>query len=159
MDQNRLSGWLKAVVIGAGICGTVIYFLFFPYFGRDIVKANPEFLLWYWPWLIFLWSTSIPCYAALVFAWQIAGDIGSNNSFCIKNALRLKAIAQLAAFDSALALIGNFAFMFLNMNHPGVFLLAMFIIFAGIIITVIFAALSHLVFKAAKLREESDLTI
>jgi hypothetical protein len=45
------------------------------------------------------------------------------------------------------------------MSHPGVTLLSLLIVFAGIAIAVAAAALSHLVHKAAALQEQSDLTI
>lgn len=159
MDSIRLSRWLKAVLIGTGICGTVIYFFAFPFLGHDITDAYPEFRSWYWPWLDFLWLTAVPCYAALVSGWKIAGEIGRDNSFCVENAKRLRFISILAAADSALAFAGNLIFLLLNMNHPGVFLLALLIVCVGIALTVVAAALSHLVLKAAKLCEENELTI
>jgi hypothetical protein len=159
MDQSRLSKWLKTVIIGTGICGIVIYFFVFPYLGHDIIGSNPEFSSWYWPWLIFLWVTAIPCYVALVCGWKVADEISKDNSFCVKNARRLRLISIMAAADSAFVFIGNIVFLLLNMNHPGVILIALFIVFAGIVITVVSAALSHLVLKAAKLREENEFTI
>ncbi len=159
MDQVRFSKWLKIILVGVGICGAVIYCFIFPYLGKDIIADWPEFSGWYWPWLLFLWATAIPCYIALVYGWEIATDIGKDNSFCIENANRLKTIAILAAADSAFVFIGNVVFLLLNMNHPGVMLAALFVVFAGIAIAVAAAALSHLVLKAAKLREENDLTI
>mgnify|MGYP000938538826 CR=1 FL=1 len=159
MDQTRLSKWLKAVIIGTGICGSVIYFFVCPYFGCSMTGTYPEFSSWYWPGLIFLWATAIPCYTVLVYGWKIVDEISKDNSFCVKNARRLKVISILAAADSTFVFIGNIVFLLLNMNHPGVFLLALLVVFAGIVITVVSAALSHLVLKAAKLREENELTI
>ena len=45
------------------------------------------------------------------------------------------------------------------MNHPGVILMLLLVVFAGVAVAVAAAALSHLVKKAAVLQEESDLTI
>jgi hypothetical protein len=159
MDQVRLSRWLKAIIIGTGICGTVIYFLVFPMIGKDIVSDYPEFHSWYWPWLIFLWITAVPCYIALVSGWKIAADIGRDRSFSFENAKRLKLISILAAADAILVFAGNLIFLFLNMSHPSVFLMALLVVFVGIALSVVFAALSHMVLKAAKLREENELTI
>lgn len=159
MNQVLLSKWLKAVIIGTGVCDTVVYFLVFPFWGRDIIYAYPEFSSWYWPWLTFLWLTAIPCYIALVSGWKIVTEIGRDQSFCIENAKRLRLISILAAIDSAFVFVGNIVFLLLNMTHPGVFLIALFVVFGGIALTAVFAALSHMVLKAAKLREENDLTI
>lgn len=159
MNQLKLSKWLKAVIIGAGICGTIIYFYVFPSLGKDIIASNPEFSSWFWPWLIFLWITSIPCYAVLICIWKITKEIKKDNSFCKKNADLLKLIAIFAAGDSAFLFTGNIILLLLNMNHPGIVLLALFIVFAGIAITVTAALLSHLVYKAAQIHEENKLTI
>jgi MFS family permease len=159
MDQVRLSRWLKAIIIGTGICGTVIYFLAIPMIGKAIVSEYPEACSWYWPWLIFLWLTAVPCYIALVSGWKIAADIGRDRSFSFENAKRLKLISILAAADSILAFAGNLVFYFLNMTQAVVFFMGFFIVFVGIALSVVFAALSHMVLKAAKLREENELTI
>jgi hypothetical protein len=103
--------------------------------------------------------TSIPCYAAIVCGWQIADEIAKDNSFYTKNANLLKLISIFACSASAFFFIGNIIFLFLNMNHPGVILLSLFVVLAGIAITVTTALLSHLVYKAARIREENVLTI
>lgn len=159
MNQHKLSRWLKAVLIGTGVCGAVFYFYILPVLGDGVAQANPEFAFCYWPWLIFLWLTSVPCYITLVCGWKIAGEIGRDHSFSRKNANLLKLISLLAAGDSALVFAGNVVFLLLNMNHPGVILLSLFIVFAGIAVTVVSAALSHLVLNAAEMREENELTI
>ena len=45
------------------------------------------------------------------------------------------------------------------MNHPGIILYSLIVVFAGVAISVAAATLSHLVLKAAKLQEENDLTV
>lgn len=159
MNQIKLSKWLKAVIIGVGICGAIICFYILPSWGNDVIVSNPEFSFWYLPWLLFIWIASIPCYATLVCSWIIANEIGKDNSFCRKNANLLKLISILTASDFAFFFIGNIILLLLKMNHPGVILLALIIVFAGIAITVITASLSHLVYKAAQIREENEFTI
>ena len=159
MQQRTLAKWLKAVIIGSGLCGLVIYFLVFPIFGQSIVDSAPEFAGWYRPWLVFLWVSGIPCYAVLVFAWRIAANIQADRSFTAANAAHLKWISWLAAGDAAYFFVGNVAMLLLNMSHPGVTLLSLIVVFIGIAVSVAAAALSHLVQKAAVLQEQSDLTI
>ena len=159
MKQKTLSRWLKAAMIGVALCGAVIYLLVIPEFGRSIADDNPEFAYCYWPWLIFLWCTALPCLAALIFGWRIAKNIGNDRSFCMENARALKWIADLAAGDAAFFFVGNVVFLFLNMNHPGIVLLSLLVVFAGVAVAVAAAVLSHLVGKAAVLQEQSDLTI
>ena len=68
-------------------------------------------------------------------------------------------IAWLAAGVTLYYFIGNVVFFFLSMNHPGIMLLSLLICSAGVAVTVAAVCLSHLVFKAADLQEQSDLTV
>ena len=54
---------------------------------------------------------------------------------------------------------GNIVFLLLDLSHPSIFLFSCFIVFIGIAIAVASACLSHLVRKAAVMREENELTI
>ena len=159
MEQKTLSRWLKAVLIGVGLCGLIVYAAVVPLYGLSILGRNPEMADRYWPWLLFLWATGVPCYAALVFGWKIAANIGRDRSFSNDNARHLKRIALLAAGDTAFFFLGNLVLLFVNMSHPGVVLLSLLVVFAGVAVTVAAAALSNLVLKAALLQEQSDLTI
>ena len=159
MEQKALSKWLKIIIVGVGICGLVGYFLIIPAFGQSMVRDYPEFSGWYWPWLIFLWGTGIPCYVALFFGWKIAANIGNDRSFSMENAQLLNWISGLAEGDAIYFFIGNIVLWFAGMNHPGVVLAMFLVVFAGVAIAVAAAALSHLVKKAAVLQGESDLTI
>ena len=159
MEQKILSRWLKLILVGVGLCGLVVYALILPLYGQGLVGQNPEMANRYWPWLIFLWATGVPCYIALVIGWKIAANIGLDRSFSKENARHLKRIAFLAAGDTVFFFVGNVVLLFANMSHPGVVLGSLLVVFAGVAVTVAAAALSHLVLKAALLQEQSDLTI
>ncbi len=159
MEQRHLARWLKLITIGVGIIGVIVYLGIIPWWGRDLVTAEPEFSSWYYPWLSFAWITAIPCFTVLVIFWGICKNIEADNSFCEENSIRLKRISQLAAIDSALVMIGNVVLFLLSMNHPGIFIIMLLVVFIGIAITVLAAALSHLLYKAWKLKEENELTI
>ena len=159
MSQANLSKWLKLILLGMGICGLAVYLVVVPSFGDSIRSQYPEFASRYWPWLIFIWVSGIPCYAVLVLGWRIAANIGRDASFSLENARFLRSIAVLAALDAAYVFLGNLAMLFLDMSHPGVVLLSLLVVFAGAAVAVAAGALSHLVRKAALLQEENDLTI
>ena len=159
MKQKALSRWLKTVMVGAGVCGVAVYALIVPEFGRSLIFDYPEFQGRYWPWLAFIWASGLPCFAALGLGWRIAGNIGADRSFSGENARYMKWIAWLAAGDAAFFFIGNLILAGLNMHHPGVFLLSLMVVFAGVAVTIAAAALSHLIQKAAALQAQSDLTI
>ena len=159
MEQKALARWLKVILAGAGICGLLVFFLIIPAYGKSLVSLYPEFSNRYRPWLYFLWTTGIPCFAALVLGWRIASNIGRDRSFSEDNARYLKWISWLAAGDAVFFFLGNVVLLFANMSHPGVTLLSLFAVFAGAAVTVAAAALSYHVKKAAALQEENDLTI
>lgn len=159
MEQKGLATWLKIILVGVGICGLVIYFVVFPSYGESLVYDYPEFSNRFWPWLIFLWISGIPCYAVLVFGWKIAANIGRDQSFSNANAKYLKWIAWLAAGDGIFFFVGNIVLLLTNMSHPGIALFSLLVVFAGVAVAVASAVLSHLVQKAAVLQEQSDLTI
>lgn len=159
MEQKGLATWLKIILVGVGICGLVVYFVVFPSYGESLVNDYPEFSNRFWPWLIFLWISGIPCYAVLLFGWKIATNIGRDQSFSNANAKYLKWIAWLAAGDGIFFFVGNIVLLFTNMSHPGIALFSLLVVFAGVAVAVASAVLSHLVQKAAVLQEQSDLTI
>ena len=98
MRQKTLSNWLKFILLGVGLCGLVIYLLVVPMLGQTVAAAEDGvFDHLYWPWLVFIWVTGLPCYAALAFGWIIASNIGKDRSFSVENARLLKWISGLAA--------------------------------------------------------------
>ena len=159
MSQKSLSKWLKAIIGGMAICGALIYLYIIPILGRDLVDARPEYTSWYFPWLAVVLVSAIPCYWGLYFGWKISTEIGKDNSFSMENAEYLKNISILAALDSLYFFAANVVFMVINMNHPGVFLISLIVVFIGLAVTVAAAALSHLVRKAAEIQQENELTI
>ena len=159
MSQDVLAKWLKAIIIGVGIFGILVYGFMIPECGKMFVTMYPEFSYCYYPWLIFIWMTGIPCYAVLVFAWKIAVNIHKDNSFSVENARLMKRIAGMAFFDVIFFFMGNVLFLFLNMNHPGIVLGSLLIVFIGVVVAIAAGVLSHLIAKAANLQEQTDLTI
>ena len=159
MEQKNLARWLKWIIAGVGACGLMGYLSIVPGYGQSLIRRFPEFSSWYMPWLIVILITAVPIYIALFYAWKIADNIGKDNSFSYENAEALRRMARLAIVDVAYFFIANLVMTFLGMNHPGVVLLSFVVDFAGVAAAVCFAALSHLVLKAAKMKEENDLTI
>lgn len=157
MKQRTLANWLKVLIIIVGLFGIAVYGFIIPELGKDL--AVGEFESWYYPWLIFLLGTAIPCFIALVFGWFILSNIAADRSFCVENAKHLKAISVLAAVDSVYFFVGNTVYLFLSMSHPGVFILSFMLTMVGVTVSVASAAISHLVLKAAELQDQSDLTI
>lgn len=159
MNQSLLSKWLKLIIVVIGLCGLLVYGWVIPSLGKNLAADYPEFAFCYWPWLILIWITAVPCYVVLVFGWSISVNIKGDRSFTLENAKLLKWIAVLAAADSGFFFAMNIVFLLLNMNHPGIVLMSLFVLVIGIAVSAVSATLSHLVKKAADLQEQSDLTI
>ena len=160
MSQKNLSLALKAVVIGLGLIGAALTFFLLPLYGREIAEEFPEFSGAYLPWLLFVIVFSLPCFAALFFGWKIAKNIGLDRSFTKENAGFLKIIAFLAVGDAAFFFVTNWVFAAFSINFPAMLVLVTpLVTFVGVAAAVVFFALSHLIYKAALLREDADLTI
>lgn len=159
MEQKKLSKWLKCILVGVAICGIIIYAIVFPVYGASLQNSYPEFSNRFWPWMIFLWISGIPCFATLIFAWKIATNIGLDQSFSNENAKLFHWISVFAATDAAFFFIGNVLMFILNMSHPSVALASFGVVFVGVSVSVGSAVLSYLVKKAADLQEQSDYTI
>lgn len=159
MTQNTLAKWLKAIIIGLGIFGALVYGVVIPECGDVLVSMYPELFYCYYPWLIFIWLTGVPCYAVLVFAWKVSANIGEDRSFSMDNSRLMKWIAGMALFDVTFFFIGNVVFLFLDMNHPSIVIASLLIVFVGVAVAVAAVVLSHLIEKAAVLKEQTDLTI
>ncbi|MGI5894599.1 MAG: DUF2975 domain-containing protein [Candidatus Merdivicinus sp.] len=159
MSQKVLANWLKALILLAAVGGALLYGIVLPNVGSRTVAKFPELAGWYWPWLLFLWGTAIPCCFVLWHGWKITCAVRRDESFTRENARRLGQVSLLAAIDTGYLFGGNVLFLLLSMNHPSVFLASMLICLGGLAVAVAAALLSHLVYKAALLREEADLTI
>ena len=61
--------------------------------------------------------------------------------------------------DVVLFFFGNTILLFLGMSHPSVFLVSLLPDMFGIAIAVCAAALSHLIYKSARMQQDVDLTI
>ena len=75
MEQRTLVKWLKILVLFAAVCGLGLAGGVLPLAGQWLVESYPEFSYCFWPWLIFLWVLSAPCFMALYLAWKIFENI------------------------------------------------------------------------------------
>ena len=159
MNHNTLAKQLKSVIIGVAIFGLMVYIWIVPTLGQSMADMFVECAEAFMPWLIFIWMTGIPCYAALVFAWKIASNIGVDRSFCQANGVLMKRIARLAMADGIFFFLGNIVLLFAGINHPGIVIVSLLVMCIAMGISVAASALSHLIMEAADLQEQSDFTI
>ena len=142
MKQHGFSLWMKAITVACAVLGLCLCFLLAPRLIDDLTTTYEELENMFYPGILFVWVTAIPFFAALAEVWLICGEIGRDNSFCVKNALRLRNLSGICALECV-----------------WLFLFFLFIIFICVSAAVGCAMLSHLVRKAADLRQDSELTI
>lgn len=159
MNHKVLSVWMKLILIGLGISGLAFYFVALPVIGESFADAYPEYSYAFWPWLIFLWTTSLPCFAVLPIGWIISESIAKGKAFTLLNSRLLRTVGILAVADAAFYFTGNIVFLFLNINQFGIVLASILISFFGISVAVAAFALSSLTKNASDIREENELTI
>lgn len=159
MQQKTLSNWLKGAIVVLAVLGLFVFGMVVPLYGMSIAADNPEYAHCFAPWMSLIILAALPCYAALVIGWKIASDIGRDRSFSDDNAKRMRWISNLAFGDVILFFCGNAMLLLLNMSHPGVFLLCLLPDLLGVAVAVCAAALSHLIYKSARLQDDAELTI
>lgn len=159
MSQITLGKWLKAIIAEMGVCGLIFYGFIVPKCMSMLMSAHPEYAVGYYPWLVVIWISGIPCYLVLVFAWKVALNIQRDRSFSMENARLLKWVAVMAIGDVTFFFACNVIFLLCNRNHPAIVFASLLIVFIGVAIAVAAVVLSHLISKAALLQEQSDLTI
>ncbi len=150
MHQKSLSTWLKVILLGAAVCVVVIFIYLMPRVGQQLFDdQGGQFAPGYWPWMVLIWVSALPCCAALAFGWLIAVNIGHDRSYSLENARLLRWISALAAGDSAFLFLGSILYLLLNLSTPVATLISILVVFLGAAASVTAAALSHLVFKEA----------
>ena len=159
MKQKELSRWMKAIVVLGFICVLFLDAVWVPELGKDLAGNTPELQRMFWPCLIYFWISTIPVMVFMALVGKMATEIGRDNSFCMKNALRLRTCSLLAAAAPLYYIIGGVVLLSMNQLHIGIAIIGLGVCAVGAAISVLCAALSHLTRKAADMRSENDLTI
>ena len=160
MKRMALVRTLKGVVVFLTMLAALFYGFVFPELIRGIGAMWEEAFAWLvTPGIVAVSLSAVPIAIALVLFWQICTDIGRDNSFCHRNAWRLSGIGFCALADTAYCAVGTVTVFAITGGHPGVFLVATAAILIGLAIALAAFLLSHLVLKAAELKDEHDLTI
>ena len=147
------------LMIAALVCGA-IFFWFLPQLGRGIALADPEYAWAFWPCLIFAWLFAVPVFWAMAALWAVFGRIGRGYAFFVETARAMATVSRLAFSDAVLVPVGVITLALLGAGSPGMTVIAMP---AGVMVCtlvgVMAMALSRLVADAARLQDESDLTV
>lgn len=159
MKPTIFAKWLKIVIAGTTLIGLVCCIYAIPFVMEAFKTEYPEFTNWVIPWKVLIYICAVPCFIAMGVSWKIATNIQKDRSFCMENALLFKTFSYLALGDSVFFMCGSVFFFIKGMNHPGLMIIELLVVFAGLAVFVCTAALSYLVAQAADLKEDADLTI
>lgn len=141
------------------VMGIVFFFMVVPILAAISRRRYPELAFLFYPGLAYNVAIAIPCYAILYHFWQVCRQIGRDNSFSKENADAFTSISRFSLFLTVEWFIGLFFLAIGGWMKTGALVILIFGIFLSIIVTIIAAALSHLILKAYELRQENELTI
>lgn len=159
MKQAEIAKWLKGITISIGIMGAVFFFLLVPMLAGDMRKGYPEAAFLYLPGLLYSYVIAAGCYAVLYQFWTVCVQIGRDRSFSKENARAFKQISRIAAVMEVVWFAGLVGLAVLHCVQPAIMIFMVAAVFMSFVVAVCAAALSHLVYKAYELKQESELTI
>ena len=159
MKQKKLAKNLTAMGIVVTVMAAALFFVVFPVYGSKIAADYPEFSGAYVPVLIYTLVMSLPVWAAIYEYFRICREINRDNSFSDQTAKSLEKISVYAIADTILLFAGALILLFVNLMPLALLISSIVICVLGFGISVISAALSHLVLKAKNIKDENDLTI
>lgn len=159
MTQSEISKWLKAVTILLAVMGIIFFCIIVPILAVFSRQRYPELAFLFYPGLAYNFAIAVPCYGILYQFWKVCRQIGQNNSFSKENADSFVAMSRFAFFLMIEWFIGILFLAIGGWMKTGALVILIFGSFLSMIITIIAAALSHLVLKAYELRQENELTI
>ena len=160
MKQTEMSGYLKMITAGVGVLLLVFIFWFLPLVLREpLLGAAGEG--GYRGTCVLIWISGVPAFLCLVRFWGICGNIRRDRSFCRENAERLKRMSQYMLADAVLYTGFLLWFLMAGWYRGAAWLIfpVLLAVFISVTLTVLCAALSHLVQRAAEIEEEQELTI
>ena len=164
MNQRMLARWLKTVAVLVCAIFAAFFFYMVPRFVTNtdramlfgFVPSSPEMAT---AFLIAVECSVIPCFATVMHFFRIASNIGRDQSFCMENARRLMKISRWTLVDIAWCALITVVFAVLDTIHLRLIGIALGIMLVGSAFAGVVSVLSHLAEKAARLKEENDLTV
>ena len=157
MKRLGLVRTLKGTILFLAVMAAVCYIGIFPGTIREMGAQNAGTAWLVTPGIIAVSISAAPIAIALVLFWQICTEIGRDNSFCHKNASRLTGIGFCALVDTGYCAVGTVT-LEIMVGSP-IWVTGMMVCTVGLAIALAAFLLSHLVWKAADMKAENDLTI
>ena len=166
MKNKTASGLLLAILACLGVFGLAFFLWILPEalrmildISRFVEENRTMYHTFFYAWMGFAWAAAIPCYFALFYAVRVARRMGRGEAFSRETARDIDRFARCALIDACFVLAVNAAFLFLNLSHPGIFLLFVLVELFGAAVYILFRILAAYVLQAAALQEEQEWTV
>lgn len=153
MNERSLLWALRAVIILMAICGIAFDVFLVPLTanGDQINEAAVAVQC------VYQVIVSLPCFWILILAWRICDDMKNGRLFTFENSKRVGSASVALLISIVGFLMGKALFYILGWNRE--LILHLVIAIVGSTFLVMMMALSYYINCAAKLQEESDLTV
>lgn len=152
--EKQFATAMRAVIVGMGVCGVIIYTFLFPQMIPILVDESYFMLS-----MVCMLLALIPCYGVLYYGLKLAKSVEVGLIFTVDNSKDLKAIANLALIDTVYFVIANIIFYSLGISYTHTIMLSLFVDFFGIIVFLAGKILSHFIYLASEIREENEAFI
>ena len=160
MEHRKISTMLISAGALATVGGAGLFLFYAPVTANECRILYPELSFLFWPALIYLWIIGLFYCASMYEYFRISLRIREDRSFCAENALGLGRIALFLCVAGALWVLLPVLLTAVYAIHLGpsylIFLLAAMASFA---LGLLAWALSKLLARAVRLKEENDLTV
>lgn len=159
MKRIEISKWLKSITILLACMGAAILAVVVPNIAAECKQSYPELSYLYWPAMYYVWTVFAGCYGILIFFWRVCSQIGKGNAFSKENAQYFVWISRIALAIGVILFGGIVYLGWNNWLNPMINILLIIGVVAAITLSILAAALSHLILKAYEMKEENELTI
>ena len=160
MEHRKVSTMLISAGALATVGGAGLFLFYAPVTANECRMLYPELAFLFWPALIYLWIIGLFYCASMYEYVRISLRIREDRSFCAENELGLGRIALFLCVAGALWVLLPVLLTAVYAIHLGpsylIFLLAAMASFA---LGLLAWALSKLLARAVRLKEENDLTV
>ena len=153
MIEKSLLCLVRITIIVMAICGIAFNIFLAPMTATDIGNNEIAIVIQ----CIVQWVISIPCFCVLVLAWRISSNMKSGRLFAFENAKRINDASTLLFISIVGFIIAKVSFYLLGWNKE--LIVHVIIIIVGLALLVMMKVLSHYIYNAAELQEESDFTV
>lgn len=154
---------INKALLWAGILAAfwiaLIFLLVVPVLAHSCAQMYPELSHLKWPGLAIFWLVGLMCALGLWEFARVARRIARDQSFCVENAVSFRRIRLLAWAALGLLISGTVGLCCMAHVHPGILLGLLLTGLPAAVVAILSGTLSHLVDGAARLQQDSDLTI